>query len=139
MLEGVLVSFFAIILAFIAVTGNSLVFVIITRYKSMHTAMNYLIANLAVLDAITGLFTFPNVLLERTFSGDRTLLAAIVNTTSQSTCTVWISSAGSPAFLVFIAFERYMAVVHPFSRRGGITTRRLVCLLLDQLLETASK
>ncbi|XP_048589730.1 pyroglutamylated RF-amide peptide receptor [Nematostella vectensis] len=147
--EDVSIAILGIILSAIAILGNLLVIFIITRHKSMQTAMNYLLANLAVMDAMTGLFTIPNVIMERTFSGDRTLLAVIVNSTSKSTgdilCkvkgTVWTSSAGSPAFLVFIAFERYMAVIHPFSRRGGITKRRLYwitpcCYILSLLNAT---
>ncbi|EDO38976.1 predicted protein [Nematostella vectensis] len=83
--EDVSIAILGIILSAIAILGNLLVIFIITRHKSMQTAMNYLLANLAVMDAMTGLFTIPNVIMERTFSGDRTLLAVIVNSTSKST------------------------------------------------------
>ena len=93
--------------------GNAMVIRIVYKTREMHTTTNYLLANLAVSDAIT-LFTIPMMYfaygrdcgrpLENfgQFSCKFVVVGAIATVSSTSTLTV-------------IAVERYHAILKPFS------------------------
>ncbi|XP_074608308.1 growth hormone secretagogue receptor type 1-like [Acropora palmata] len=94
-------------------TGNILVIRIVHKTREMHTTTNYLLANLAVSDAIT-LFTIPMMYSAYVEDFGRPLenfgkfscKFAIIGT---------ISMVSSASTLTFIAVERYHAILKPFS------------------------
>ena len=65
--EVVLKTIFSVLLT-TDLVGNTLVILIILNNRSMKTAMNYLLLNLAVADMMVGTFFAPKVLLLSTFT-----------------------------------------------------------------------
>ena len=108
------------------VVGNSLVILVIIRNRSMKTPMNYLILNLAVADLIAGGLLAPSLMLEPTttfppgLTGE--VLCRFVTSAYFLAGTAFFPSAYS---LVFIAFERYYAIMKPYSIRHRITIKKL--------------
>ena len=113
------------ILVLISLIGNTLVILTIFTNKPMQTTLNYLLVNLAVADIITALcisiryvitpfVTYPE--------GDigRYLCMFLIDGDL-----AWISAAESVLCLVYIAVERYFAIVRPLHQRGRFTKRRL--------------
>lgn len=50
---------FFLIIPTITVLGNSMVIIAVLRFKSLHSAINFLIFGLAVADLLVGLFVMP--------------------------------------------------------------------------------
>jgi len=130
--ENIVVNLLCIIIAVVTIVGNALVCHIILRVKSMKTSMNYLLLNLAILDAITGfvaifyavindaagLFGTPRILHQ---AYNQSALAAEV--LCKLVNGLWLGSTITPLFLMAIAYERYKAVVHPLTRRDSLVTK----------------
>lgn len=129
------------IIAIFSIIGNSLVCHIIIQTKSMKTVMNYLLLNLAILDAVTGFLAILNVIIDgrSEMLGTANFLEQAYNKSTvagEVLCKLqvsfWLGSAVTPMLLTTMAYERYMAVVHPFRRRagtGGLTKARLKWIL----------
>ena len=106
------------------VIGNCLVVLVIIRSRSMKTPMNYLLLNLAVADLTAGALLTPSLILKRTFTypqgpgGDA--LCRLFNGEL-----AWLALYSSVFSLVFIAFDRYYAIMKPFSIRHRITIKKL--------------
>ena len=94
-------------------TGNILVIRIVHKTREMHTITNYLLANLAVSDAIT-LFTIPMMYSAYVENFGRPL-----ENFGKFSCKFAIigiiSMVSSASTLTFIAVERYHAILKPFS------------------------
>jgi len=128
-----------VLLGSIAFIGNALVCHVIVRLKTMKTSINYIILNLAILDAITGLLAiqFPFIITDNRGISDKFLMSISSNRTSSiadTICrvewTIWLSFSVSPLLLTIMAYERFKAIVHPLSRLDGTVTKaRLKCML----------
>ncbi|XP_029212478.1 nociceptin receptor-like [Acropora muricata] len=94
-------------------TGNILVIRIVHKTREMHTITNYLLANLAVSDAIT-LFTIPMMYSAyvQDFGGP---LENFGKFSCKFAIIGIISMVSSASTLTFIAVERYHAILKPFS------------------------
>jgi len=128
----------AIFLGTIAFVGNAMICHVIIRLKTMKTSINYIILNLAVLDAMTGLFSvssafvhdhqgvFGKPLLVRAYNHSSTLADVICKAQSM----IWFPFNVSPVLLTIMAYERYKAIVYPLSRLDdSITKARLKWML----------
>ncbi|OWA52264.1 putative Neuropeptide FF receptor 2 [Hypsibius exemplaris] len=101
--------------------GNALVLIIIIKHKKqkMRSKTNFFLANLAVADLMVALFCMGQHLLlqlvwEDWVFGDQLL--------GWSLCKVYgfvrsLSYFASTSILLLLAFERFLAIVHPFSSR----------------------
>ena len=93
--------------------GNTMVIRIVHKTREMHTTTNYLLANLAVSDAIT-IFTIP--MLYFAYGGDFGKFSANLGEFSCKFVVVGtIATASSTSTLTVIAVERYHAILKPFS------------------------
>ena len=106
---------YCLILA-VSLAGNSLVWIIIYKTKTMRTATNYFILNMAISDLLLPILVFPSILLEMYegfwfFSGEQGLAFCKVMLFIQ-----YFSSLVSIENLVLIAVDRFKAVVFPFRR-----------------------
>lgn len=126
-LNEISVTLCCLIFAIISIIGNLMISHIILHYKSLKTSMNFLLLNLAVVDIITGALGIFYIVIsdEIGFFGTSGTLEKVYNTSSVAAevlCKVktsfWFGSAMTPALLVLMALERYMAVVHPMKWRG---------------------
>ena len=107
------------------VVGNSLVIHVIIRNRSMKTPINYLILNLAVADLTAGVFLVPSLMLEPTTTYPPGLTGEVLCRLFTSGYLAWAASLPSVYSLVFIAFERYYAIMKPYSIRHRITIKKL--------------
>lgn len=101
----------------VGITGNSLIVSIVYRNKNMHTTTNYLLSNLAIADFLS--LVFCPIPLAVDLSNRH-----ISGLTGQFVCKVFTGNflsqfAISTAFtsLIFLATERYHAIVKPFDAR----------------------
>lgn len=124
---------FCVLFAVIAIVGNSLVCHIILHHKSLKTSMNFLIFNLAVVDSITGILGIYYLVIGdgSGLFGTSDVLEKVHNQSviaAEVLCKIktsfWFGSAITPALLVIIAMERYMAVVHPLTWRKREQARK---------------
>ena len=92
--------------------GNAMVIRIVHKTREMHTTTNYLLANLAVSDAIS-IFTVPMY-----FAYDGNFGPSLKNFSKFSCKFVVIgiiATVSSTTTLIVIAVERYHAILKPFS------------------------
>ncbi|XP_020913394.2 gonadotropin-releasing hormone receptor [Exaiptasia diaphana] len=115
----------------IAIFGNGLVGFIITRVQSMKTSMNYIILNLAILDALTGFFTiyyqltndYNEVLGPSLLKQAYNQSAHFAEVLCKIETLTYLGTSISPLLLTAMAYERYKAIVHPLSRLNNEVTR----------------
>jgi hypothetical protein len=133
---GVIVNIACVIIAVISIVENALVCHVILRSKTMKTVMNYLLLNLAILDLmISILAVFKVIINDRpNVFGTSEVLEQVSNKSAVAAevlCKIealfWAGTTVTPVLLVAIAYERYMAVVHPLTTRlsGGYINARL--------------
>ena len=105
-------AFTSIPLYIFGAVGNALVIIIVRKTREMHTTTNYLLANLAVSDAIA-IFIIP---INFANSGG---CGPLVPNFSKFSCKFVvigdIAIASSASTLTVIAVERYHAILKPFS------------------------
>ena len=109
--------------------GNTLVILVILNYRSMKTAMNYLMLNLAVADMMVGTFFAPKVLFMSTFTHPTGTTGDVLCKLITEPTIAWLASFVSAFSLMLVAIERFYAVVHPHSIRHRITKRKLKVLV----------
>ena len=107
------------------VVGNSLVILVIIRSRSMKTPLNYLLLNLAVADLTGGVFLAPSLMLEPTTTYPPGLTGEVLCRLFASAYVGWAGFSSSVYSLVFIAFERYFAIMKPLSIRHRITIKKV--------------
>ncbi|KXJ10003.1 Neuromedin-K receptor [Exaiptasia diaphana] len=125
-----------LVVASLAIFGNSLVCHIILKSKFVKkTAFNYVLLNLAILDAITSILFVYKALLDGPLyiEGKGDGIMGVYNQShvgAEIMCKIKLSlrigPRATPAFLLLIAYERYKAIVTPLSRRTGGTFNRKV-------------
>ena len=133
-----LLTVFVSILSLINVLDNSLVIVVILR-GSMKTPMNYLMLNLAVADLTAGVFLAPSLLVEGFVPYPRGQIGDTLCRMFSGGNLAWLSLYSSVFSLVFIAFDRYFAIMRPLSLHHRITINKLkifvpVCWVTSALL-----
>ena len=97
----------------VGLIGNAIVIRIVHKTREMHTTTNYLLANLAVSDAIT-IFTIP--MLYFVYGGDfGKFLANLGEFSCKFVVVGTIATVSSTSTLTVIAVERYHAILKPFS------------------------
>ena len=124
----VLKSIFSVLLT-TDLVGNTLVILIMLNNRSMKTAMNYLLLNLAVADMMVGVFFAPKVLFLSTFTHPTGTAGDVLCKLITEPTIAWLASLVSAFSLTLVAIERFYAVVHPHSIRHRITKRKLKVLV----------
>ena len=115
------------ILVLISLVGNTLVILTVLINKPMQTTLNYLLVNLAVADMMFALsigiqyVMMPFITHPEGQAGQ--YLCIFVTDGDFS----WVGGAVSILCLVYIAVERYFAIIHPLKlrQRGRFIRRRL--------------
>ena len=87
--------------------------------------MNYLILNLAVADLTGGVFLAPSLILEPTTTYPPGLTGEVLCRLFTTASLAWLGFSSSVYSLVFIAFDRYYAIMKPYSIRHRITIKKL--------------
>ena len=126
------------------IVGNTLVILVILNYRDMKTAMNYLLLNLAIADIMVGTFFAPHFLFSvNLFTHPSGTVGNVLCKTLTGENFSWIASLASGFTLVYVAVERFYAIVHPTSIRQKITKRKLkrivpACWILATLITIPS-
>ena len=105
------------------VLANSLVILVILKRRSK-TRMDYLLLNLAASDLGAGVFHVP-VTLAGHFTGPGGLTGDVLCRLFFSGLLTWTCVLSSMSCLVFIAVDRYYAIMKPLSVRHRTTTEKL--------------
>ena len=115
------------VLVFPGLIGNILVCLVVF---SLQTPINYLFVNLAVADIITLTFTGPQYIFIHFFKHP-------TGTTSDFLCKFisggnisWIGSVASVFSLVAISFERYNAVINPYSQASNFSMTKVKVIIV---------
>ena len=110
--------------------GNTLVILVVVSNRYMHTPVNYLLVNLALADILIGLAILPQYVLGYAFhhpKGDPGDWMCKFLTGGNF---IWVGGAASLFTLIAIVFERYFAIIHPYTALGKITARKLKILIM---------
>lgn len=122
-------------LALMNFMGNSLVCFVIVGNKSMRTPLNFLLLNLAVADILVGVLVLPVHVFASLYQRPRGLGGQIFCKIISSENISYMCGSVSEFTLVFIAYERYQAVVHPLKVRERITKlKTLVFIVLTWIV-----
>ena len=113
------------ILALISLVGNTLVILTILINKRMHTTLNYLLVNLAVADMISALCIGIGYVMTPFITYPEGEVGRYLYMFLIKGELAWIGAAESVLCLVYIAVERYFAIVRPLRQRRRFTRRRL--------------
>ena len=121
------------------VVGNSLVILVIIRNRSMRAPLNYLLLNLAAADLTAGVFLAPSLMLEPTTTYPPGLTGEVLCRLFTSAYFGWAGFFTSAFSLLFVAFDRYYAIMKPYSIRHRITIKKLkifipACWIISALL-----
>ena len=121
------------------VVGNSLVILVIMRSRSMKAPLNYLVLNLAAADLTAGVFLAPSLMLDPTTTYPPGLTGEVLCRLFTSTYLCAVGLGSSVFSLVFIAFERYHAIMKPLNIRHRIAIKKLkifipACWIISAIL-----
>lgn len=113
---------FAVAFSFMITTdllGNTLVILVILKNKSMKTAMNYLLINLAIADILVAIFMGIKFVIGPTFTHPAGQIGEYLCRFISGGTTAWTAAVASIYSLVAIAVEVFYATFQPFKRRVG--------------------
>ena len=118
------------VLVFPGLIGNILVCLVVFSYRTMQTPINYLFVNLAVADIITLTFIGPQYIFIHFFKHP-------TGTTGDFLCKFitggnisWIGGVASVFSLVTISFERYNAVINPYSQASNFSMTKVKIIIV---------
>ncbi|XP_068669948.1 neuropeptide Y receptor type 6-like isoform X1 [Montipora foliosa] len=117
------------VLTIVNIVGNSLVCVVIMKYKLMRTSINCLLMNLAIADMVVAIFFVPRHILVHTFSHPDGVTGTSVCKLLTGGNLAWVGGTASIVTLVVIAIERYFTVVYPLGNRSNLTNGKLKVII----------
>ena len=112
-------------LGLISLVGNTLVILTVLINKPMQTTLNYLLVNLAVADMMFALSIGIQYVMMPFITHPKGQAGQYLCKFVTNGAIAWVGSAVSILCLVYIAVERYFAIIHPLHQRGRFTRRRL--------------
>ena len=118
-------------LVVVDVIGNVQVILVVLHNRFMHSPVNYLLVNLAIADILIGLSILPQYVLHHAFEHPQGALGDWLCKFITGGNFIWIGGA--------IAFERYFAVVRPYTTLGKINSRKLKILIIASWVFAAVK
>jgi len=127
---GLILSISSGVLVLIALVGNTLVILVVVSNRYMHTPVNYLLVNLALADVLIGLAILPQYVLGYAFHHPEGVAGDWVCKFITGGNFIWVGGAASLFTLIAIAFERYFAIIHPYTALGKITAGKLKILVV---------
>ena len=115
---------------FVNMVGNSLVISVVLLNKSMKTPINYLLVNLAISDLTVAVFSSIQFIIgpavKHPDGPKGTMLCKFLTGGNPG----WIGAVASVFSLVAVAFERYCAVLHPYSQRFKLNKTKTTVLII---------
>lgn len=115
---------FEILVALVAVVGNSMVIYVFRRDRRLRRRTNYYIVSLAIADFLVGLLGIPFAILA-SVGLPRNLHACLF------TVSLLVMLCTTSIFcLVAVSVDRYWAILHPMCYSRNIRTRTAICKYL---------
>ncbi|XP_068447024.1 adenosine receptor A1-like [Clinocottus analis] len=114
-----------LIIAVLAVIGNFLVCLAVTRNKKLRTVTNYFLVSLAVADMLVGLVAIPCAVLTDLGRPHHNLPLCLVLLSM-----LMVLTQSSILSLLAVASERYMAIILPFQYQRVMSPRNAQVALL---------
>ncbi|XP_076364658.1 adenosine receptor A1-like [Tachypleus tridentatus] len=114
-----------VIVAVMAVSGNTLVLIAFMKEKRLRKLTNFYILSLSTADFLVGLIGVPSAIMtklglpENSFKGCLFMLSLLV-----VLCTISILN------LVAVSLDRYWAILHPFSYHQRITEKSVAVIIM---------
>ena len=128
--ETLLLPFYGIIVI-VGICGNSLFITVVRKRRSMQTAVNFLLTNVAVSDIISLVFCMPGITL-RLFSHPGGILGNFLCKFVTTHLIAGITLLVSGLTLTVISVERHNALLRPMASRfklNGRRTKAMICLI----------
>lgn len=126
------------ILVLINLVGNCIICAVILRNGFMRTPINFLLLNLAVADIYIGIFALPVRVFGGVYKHPEGELGNKLCKIITGDHVLYCGVTASAFNLCAIAYERYLAVIHPFTARKMVTSRKVFLLIMaDWLLAVA--
>ncbi|XP_071319942.1 adenosine receptor A1-like [Trachinotus anak] len=114
-----------LLIAVLAITGNFLVCLAVTRNKKLRTVTNYFLVSLAVADILVGLVAIPCAVLTDLGQPRHNLPLCLVLLSI-----LMVLTQSSILSLLAVAAERYMAILLPFQYQRMMSPRNAQLALL---------
>lgn len=108
------------------VVGNILVCLVVLRNRSMRTAMNLILVNLALCDITVAAGMTSKYILTELISHPTGDFGKYLCTFITSGNLTWVGGLASVFCLVSLSYERYSAIVNPYNIHKRITKRKAV-------------
>ena len=114
----------AILIGLLIIVANSIVLVLYKRSHGLRTFSNFLLVNLALSDAVTGLFIIPLTILQAYIDINRTFLFFAHAFSSAGIYTVVLN-------ITMVVLQRYLELCHPYlsDRMRAIQYKKVVCIV----------
>ena len=112
------------IYAFIVVTGifqNGIILFIVCKNKTMHTTTNYLLSNLAAADLVSLIFLPVSMVVDITGINISGITGKVVCKAFTGNFLLKVAKTAGFSSLIFLATDRYYAIVTPFDIRFRLT------------------
>lgn len=119
----------SLLLVLASLAGNTLVILTVLLNKPMQTTLNYLLVNLAVADIVFALCAGLRNAVIPYITHPEGEIGRLVCVCITDGATAWLGAAVSILSLVYIAVERYFAIVYPLRHRGRFTRKRLILVI----------
>lgn len=120
--------FFWLIIIF-GVVGNSLVITVVKMIRSMRTATNYLLVNVAAADVTTLVFTAIHFLIRIIHPTSPKALLSFLCAFIYNNTIVIVTLLVTSLTMTLLAFERYHALVKPLINSGRLTNGNIAYVI----------
>jgi len=99
------------------IAGNSLVCFVVRRFPFMKTPMNYLLVHLAICDMLGGILFLPRRVFWGLYDHPSGLLGDFLCKCLTGGSLAWLPSCAGVFMLIIVAWERYNAIMKPYSQK----------------------
>ena len=123
-------TFLLTVLTVINLLGNSVVCLVVLRYRGMRAPINYLLVNLALADIMVALAVASEYLITWTYQHPYGTSGDYICKFLTGGNFIWTGSVASGFFLTVIAVERYLAIVRSVRDRSRLTTLPLTAVII---------
>ena len=123
--QNVSVSVATGILVLVNLVGNCIICAVVLCNRFMRTPVNFLLLNLAVADLYIGICALPDRVFGSLYVHPEGMLGNLLCKIATGDHVMYTGVTVSAFSLSAIAYERYLAVVHPFVARKIVTRRKV--------------
>ena len=113
------------LLFILALSSFNYILVFTFIFASARIPINFLLVNLAVSDIMIAIFLAPEYIFSLMFTHPNGVTGTVLCRLLTGGNFAWVGASSSVFTLVFIAIERYYAVIYPYDEKGKLTHTKL--------------